>query len=107
MNVYLIGLIIIFAIFIVILIMNPNVSCFGKKIKSPFYPLLRKRKKKSSRSQGKNVDDYDFFLVDEKSRRKSRITNIEPRERRKPRVEPKTNDYGFSLSDRKKKDGKK
>jgi len=67
MNIFLIGAIIIFALFIIILIANPRITCFGKKIKSPFYPLLRKRKKKASKDKGKKIDDYGFSLVDEKS----------------------------------------
>ena len=38
------GILIVFAAFILLLILNPNLSCFGRRIKSPFYPLLRKRR---------------------------------------------------------------
>ncbi len=38
------GIVIVFAAFILLLILNPNLSCFGRRIKSPFYPLLRKRR---------------------------------------------------------------
>jgi len=104
MNIYVVGALIIFGLFIVILIINPNISCFGRKIKSPFYPLLRKKKKKSSDEKKKKIDDYGFSLVDEKSRRRPRITNIESRKsRKKSKKEPKTDDYGFSLSNDKKK----
>ncbi|MFO7980231.1 MAG: hypothetical protein R6V00_05285 [Candidatus Aminicenantes bacterium] len=102
MSIYVLGAIIIFGVFVIILIVNPNLSCFGKRIKSPFYPLIRKRKKKSSKE--KKIDDYGFSLVDEESRKRQRITSIEPRERRKKlKKEPKIDDYGFSLSDDKKK----
>ena len=36
------GILIIFAAFVLLLILNPNMSCFGRRIKSPFYPLFRK-----------------------------------------------------------------
>jgi hypothetical protein len=102
MNIYVLGVIIIFGVFVIILVVNPNLSCFGKKIKSPFYPLIRKRKKKSSKK--KKIDDYGFSLVDEESRKRPRVTSIEPRESRKRlKKEPKIDDYGFSLSDDKKK----
>jgi hypothetical protein len=104
MNIYAWGAIIIFGIFMIILILNSNISCFGRKIKSPFYPLLRKRKKKSSQEKKKKIDDYGFSLVDEKSRRRPRITTIEPKKSRKKfKKELKTDDYGFSLSNEKKK----
>jgi hypothetical protein len=51
-----------FAAFILLLIINPNLSCFGKKLKSPFYPLLRKKKKKVK------TDDYGFSLIDEEEK---------------------------------------
>lgn len=38
------GILIVFAAFILLMILNPNLSCFGRRIKSPFYPLFRKRK---------------------------------------------------------------
>jgi len=44
MNIGIYGLLIVFAAFIILLIINPNLSCFGKRLKSPFYPLLRKKK---------------------------------------------------------------
>jgi hypothetical protein len=106
MNIFLLGVIIIFVVFIVILIANPRISCFGKKIKSPFYPLFRK-KQKSSGSKKIKIEDYGFSLVDEESRRKPRITEIGPRKRRKPQKSVKMDDYGFSLSDDREKDSTK
>jgi len=102
MNIVLLGVVIIFVVFMVILIANPKISCFGKKIKSPFYPLLRK-KKKSSGSKKKKIDDYGFSLVDEESRRRSRITELEPRKSQRPQKSAEIDDYGFSLSDDRKK----
>jgi len=83
MNLGLYGLVIVFGAFIILLIINPNLSCFGKRLKSPFYPLLRKRKaslsKFGQRTQagggqgqsdgsggpkkpGKATEDYGFHL---------------------------------------------
>ena len=85
MNVGFYGLIIIFGAFIILLIINPNLSCFGKRLKSPFYPLLRKKKAslskhghrtKAGEGQGpgegsggpkkpvKAAEDYGFRLDD-------------------------------------------
>ncbi|HEA65189.1 MAG TPA: hypothetical protein ENI02_03530 [Candidatus Aminicenantes bacterium] len=50
------GILVIFALFIIALIFNPTLSCFGKKLKSPFYPILRKRRRKLK------TDDYGFSL---------------------------------------------
>ena len=33
------GLLVIFGLFILLLAVNPKLSCFGKRIASPFYPL--------------------------------------------------------------------
>jgi hypothetical protein len=53
------GILIVFGLFIILMIINPSLSCFGKKIKSPFYPLLRKKKQKEIQAQ-----DYGFDLED-------------------------------------------
>jgi len=103
MNIYFLGALIIFIVFMVILIANPKISCFGKKIKSPFYPLFRK--KKSSERKGKKIDDYGFSLVDEESRRKPRITELEPKKSRRPQKSVRVENYGFSLSNGRKKGG--
>lgn len=70
MNIFLFGFIVIFVLFVIILIANPRISCFGKKIRSPFYPLLRKKK----RSKGKEtkIDDYGFSLSDKKKTNKDK-----------------------------------
>jgi len=104
MNIYFLGALILFIVFMVILIANPKISCFGKKIKSPFYPLFRKKKKTSER-KGKKIDDYGFSLVDEESRRTPRITEIEPKKSRRQQKSVRVENYGFSLSDDRKKGG--
>ena len=68
------AILIVFAAFILLLILNPNLSCFGKKLKSPFYPLLRKKKKKLK------TDDYGFSLVDEGDKQKDVPVNQKMKE---------------------------
>jgi hypothetical protein len=77
MNWGFIGLLAVFGIFIILLIVNPNLSCFGRRIKSPFYPIFRRRqhrKREASRQIGgqqaadgdkareKPAEDYGFKL---------------------------------------------
>jgi len=54
------GILIIFAAFILLLILNPNMSCFGRRIKSPFYPLFRKRLRDEAKKKPPRTEDYDF-----------------------------------------------
>ena len=59
------GILIIFGLFIVLLVINPNLSCFGRRIKSPFYPLTRKKnmKKRPGGPEHKGkTEDYGFHL---------------------------------------------
>ena len=51
------GILIIFGAFVILMIINPNLSCFGKKIRSPLYPLIRRKKIKALKSE-----DYGFDL---------------------------------------------
>jgi hypothetical protein len=99
------GIIVIFALFVIALIFNPTLSCFGRKLKSPFYPILRKRKRKLK------TDDYGFSLGGKRSKDKTkqRMQKLGikdhgftragdaqhlPQERK---TKLKTDDYGFSL----------
>jgi hypothetical protein len=101
------GIIIIFAVFVLALIFNPTLTCFGRKLKSPFYPLLRKKKRKLK------TDDYGFSLGGKRSKEKTkqRMQKLgikdngstragdaqqAPQERKR---ELKTDDYGFSLGE--------
>jgi len=77
------GILIIFGAFILLMVFNPKLSCFGKWIKSPLYPLLRKKKRKIK------TEDYGFHLVDKSYKRKGK-------EKEAKRAE-KTEDYGFHL----------
>ncbi len=109
-----IGLIIltvIFVAFILILVFNPNLSCFGKRLRSPFYPLWRRRY--ISRQEKKEIKtrDYGFRLIEgeenkgkaSKPEKLESSTNKEPSKAisekgqvsgKKPK---KTEDYGFKL----------
>ncbi|MBE0461039.1 MAG: hypothetical protein IBX60_05340 [Candidatus Aminicenantes bacterium] len=60
------GILIVFGIFIILFILNPNLSCFGRKIRSPLYPLFRKKKQKEDKTE-----DYGFYLVDDSPAKKS------------------------------------
>jgi hypothetical protein len=79
-------------------------------LKSPFYPLFRRKKKVKK----VKTEDYGFSLVDEKERRKvkgegqkmdsqSRDSSPEKAEEgkasKKKKRKLKTHDYGFSLDD--------
>lgn len=55
------AILIIFAAFVLLLILNPNMSCFGRRIKSPFYPLFRKKKlKDEATKKPPKTEDYGF-----------------------------------------------
>jgi hypothetical protein len=85
------GLLIVFGAFILLLVFSPSTSCFGKRLKSPFYPLMRRRKNPpSSAGPAKKIkaDDYGFKLVEDASA---------PQEKPKPGADKKAEDYGFKL----------
>lgn len=94
------GIIIIFGAFIVLLILNPNLSCFGRKITSPLYPVLRHKKK--SQKQVK-TQDYGFNLSGDG--KKATYVSQRDGEDGEPFLAQfkagkfKTKDYGFTLSD--------
>lgn len=54
------AILIVFAAFVLLLILNPNMSCFGRRIKSPFYPLLRKKKLEDAKKKPPKTQDYGF-----------------------------------------------
>jgi hypothetical protein len=64
------GILVIFGLFILLLAVNPKLSCFGKRIRSPFYPLVRKKRLakradgtgKAPGDAGKKTEDYGFRL---------------------------------------------
>lgn len=83
MNIGFYGILVIFVAFIILLIINPKLSCFGKRVTSPLYPLMRRRKSRDSKhgrraaapgtpgrteapgetqKHGKPAEDYGFHL---------------------------------------------
>ncbi len=87
------GLLIIVALFVVLMVFNPNISCFGRRLKSPFYPLKRKRPRTP------RTDDYGFDLGGgkkgtEKGSFRGKRHGLDDR-----RV---AQDYGFDLGGKKK-----
>ena len=83
------GIIIVFGAFVLLLIFNPNLSCFGKRLKSPFYPLFRKKKTSSARSEKQvKITDYGFHLTD---------AGAPPAKGPRIPVGKKAEDYGFKL----------
>jgi hypothetical protein len=66
MNFGTIGILVIFAAFVLLLILNPNMSCFGRRIKSPFYPLFRRKKSAAGKGEAEKnkkppkTEDYGF-----------------------------------------------
>lgn len=92
MNLGLYGILILFGLFVLLLIINPSLSCFGRTIRSPFYPFFRKKKQRRIKTQ-----DYGFRLVDKPDTSASK-------QKRKHRAESKPSraeDYGFNLVENK------
>lgn len=70
------GLLIVFGAFVILMIVNPKLSCFGRRIKSPFYPLSRKGRLRrkgypgreappppdAAKPASKKTEDYGFRL---------------------------------------------
>ena len=54
----------VFAAFVLLLILNPKMSCFGRRIKSPFYPLFRKKRMEAGpdgpAKKPPKTEDYGF-----------------------------------------------
>lgn len=90
MNIGLYGLLIVFGAFVLLLIINPNLSCFGKRIKSPLYPVLRRRSRNSRKMI--KTEDYGLDLGGKKQRSKG-----EPYQEERRRKDLKTQDYGLDL----------
>jgi hypothetical protein len=93
------GIIIIFAAFIILLLINPKLSCFGKQITSPLYPLKRKRKQ---RQRQVKTDDYGFRLGDTDTGSSGMKRKSEDEESfldQFKHKKSKAKDYGFHLTD--------
>ncbi len=82
-------ILIIFAAFVLLLVVNPNMSCFGKRIRSPFYPLRRKRAMK------RKLTDYKFDLGGRPA--KDARAGAAPGAAATQAKDKKTEDYGFRL----------
>ncbi len=54
------AILIVFGMFVLLMIIDPRLSCFSRKLSSPLYPILRK--KKQPRMQ---TEDYGFHLGEE------------------------------------------
>jgi len=99
LNISIYGILIIFGIFILLLIINPNLSCFGRKLKSPLYPILRKRKMKKKKIE---TEDYGFDLGGDRNKKKPEVQTKNSSQKK-----IKTYDYGFNLGEGSKKDNNK
>ena len=86
------GLLILFGAFVLLLILNPNLSCFGRRLKSPFYPLYRRKKlardEEALKAKKVRTEDYGFNLCDDAA-----PAAPAPSEKAKKKAE----DYGFKL----------
>ena len=96
MNLALYGILVILALFIVLMVFNPKLSCFGRKLKSPIYPVLRKRKQKK---KSMNAEDYGFDLGGSGEKR---VPGMNMQESSLPKKAASkqpvaTEDYGFDL----------
>jgi hypothetical protein len=82
------GILIVFGAFVLLMIFNPRISCFGKRIRSPFYPLLRKKGRKRTVAP---TQDYGFRLTE------GEVTKTAGGIKDSPKKVKKTDDYGFRL----------
>lgn len=94
MNIGVYGILIVFGLFIILLVRNPNMSCFGKKLKSPFYPILRRKRMqreeeahKQLRRKAIQTADYGFHLGEPGASRPAVS----------PEAKKKAEDYGLKL----------
>jgi hypothetical protein len=90
-----IALLVIFGAFIILLIRHPSMSCFGRKLRSPFYPLFRRKKmeeeaRRLQRARMKKIPTTDYgFKLDEGAKPSPSGASEEARK--------KAEDYGFKL----------
>ncbi len=60
------AILIVFGMFVLLMIVNPRLSCFSRKLSSPLYPMMRKKKKRMVQTE-----DYGFHLGEEEDERSS------------------------------------
>ncbi len=58
------AILIVFGLFVVLMIIDPRLSCFSRKLSSPLYPILRKKKQRRVQTE-----DYGFHLGEEEDER--------------------------------------
>lgn len=99
MNIGLIILLILFIAFILLLVFNPNLSCFGKRIRSPFYPLYRRRHSGLKPRKDLPTTDYGFSLIEGEKGQGEAPSHEKPltKDPVKLKKPPKSEDYGFKL----------
>ena len=102
MTLALYGILVILALFIVLMVFNPNLSCFGRKLKSPFYPMIRKKKKKQKMRE---TVDYGFDLGGPGGKKVHGATTQKQalRKSSSPRPNIAAEDYGFDLGGKSRK----
>ena len=96
MKLALYGILGVLALFIVLMVFNPRLSCFGRKLKSPLYPVLRKRKQ-----QQKKIKTMDYgFDLESPGKKQAHGTSTKKHAQRSGPATRKniaTEDYGFDL----------
>ncbi|MBN2206504.1 MAG: hypothetical protein JW742_03790 [Candidatus Aminicenantes bacterium] len=94
------AILIFFGLFVLLLVINPKLSCFGRMIRSPFYPLTRKRR---APSEPAKTTDFGFHLSPDGkpvSRPSAKPSGTKPAGAKPSGASPpppKTEDYGFHL----------
>ena len=93
------AILIVFGLFVLLMIINPRLSCFSRKISSPLYPIMRKKKQRIVQTE-----NYGFSLVDENmnlekppSRKDNNHVQMNKSGGKKGKKALKTKDYGFHL----------
>jgi len=98
MNIGVIGILVVFGVFLVLLATNPRLSCFGRKLASPFYPLFRRKrmeeeKKRVYKDHLKDIKTADYgFKLDESAGANRPPLSDEARKNAKS-----AEDYGLKL----------
>lgn len=93
------AILIIFGAFVLLLIISPNMSCFGKRLRSPFYPLRRKREERRGVREDlkRKMTDYRFDLGGGPSGKTAEPGRTKPEDKTGGKKPPdkKIEDYGF------------
>lgn len=89
------GFLVLFAAFILLLIFNPNLSCFGKRVRSPFTPILRRRRRGAGPEQKIQTTDYGFHPADDGGAAPGAKASTQPPAQTE--AQKKAQDYGFKL----------